>query len=342
MTDKKPTPDKKKSEKSISQYIPYALGLLILITAVIGAIQLIRWNEGQEFIIDEDVDVDSEPEDFVFFMDPAQLYGDQYDGTLDILILGNDTAAYDAGGTNIGEIIAEQTGANVYNCAFIGSYMSEHPLDEDLAEDDNESESDKRNPVDAFNFFWLSDSIQTGDWTRQETALAELPEGYDIEHYTEVLNVLKSIDYQKIDLLLIYYDGHDYLAKHPINDPTNMYSYHTIEGCFTGSYERYPINYPNMQHMFIAPTFCYVINEDGTKEGCDIADLGYGNLPTTLSILQAQTQEYSVSYLDNFYGITINAETADQYLLDDGITPNDKGREMIANRIVDFINRRIK
>lgn len=335
MANGKPTPNTNKRQLNYSRIIPFVLALLILIIAIVGIVQLIRWNRGREFIIDETVNVDTEPEDFIFFMDPSRIEGNNYDGNLDILILGNDTVAFDKDGTNIAEIIEEQTGATVYNCAFSGSYMGEHPKDEDVDDDD------KYNVIDSFNFFWLSDSIQINDWTRQEDALAQLPEEYDKEHYAEVLNLLKSIDFNTIDLLIIYYDGHDYLAKHPINDPNNMYSHHTIEGCFTGSFERYPYNFPNMQYMLISPTFCYVTYDDGSREGCDTANLGYGNLPTCMTTLQVQSQNYSVSYLDNFYGININAETADRYLMEDGITPNEEGREMIGNRIAEFLNKRL-
>ncbi len=334
MENQEPTPKNTKRKLDFSRIIPLILGIIILIIAIIGIVKLVQWNRGQEFIIDENVNVDSEPEDFVFFMDPSKLEGNNYDGEFDILILGNDTVAYDKGGTNIAELVEEQTGANVYNCAFDGSFMCAISSDYD--------DILTVFPADAFCFFWLSDSIQTNNWQLQEDAIELLSDEYDKEHYIEVLNELKSIDFNKIDLLMIYYDGHDYLAGNPISSYLSIYEITTMEGGFTGSYERYPINYPYMQHMLVAPTFCYVMNEDGSKEGCDIADLGWGNLPTCQTTLQVQSQNYGVSYLDNFYGININEETADQYLMADGITPNEEAREMIANRIAECINARIK
>lgn len=334
MENKEPTQETKTNKFNYSKIIPIILGIVILVIAVIGVVKLIQWNRGVEFIIDENINVDTEPEDFVFFMDPSRLEGNNYDGEFDILILGNDTVAYDKGGTNIAELVEEQTGANVYNCAFDNSFM--------CAISSTRDEILTVFPADAFCFFWLSDSIQSNNWQLQEDAIQLLSDDYDKEHYREVLDELQSIDFNKIDLLLIYYDGHDYLAGNPISSHISIYEITTMEGGFTGSYERYPINYPHMQHMLIAPTFCYVINEDGSKEGCDIADLGWGNLPTCQTTLQVQAQNYGVSYLDNFYGVNINEETADQYLMSDGITPNEEGREMIANRISECINARIK
>lgn len=332
MENKKPAQKKTKRKLNYARIVPLVLGVAILTVLIICIVTLVRWNRGQQFIINENVNVDTETEDFILFMDPSKLEGNPYDGNFDILILGNDTVAYDKGGTNIAELIADKTGATVYNGAFPGTY---------LACETDSYEGMTNNPLDPFSFFWISDSIQANNWDKQQDAIAKLPAGYDQSEFQEILDVLKSIDYQTIDLLLIYYDGHDYLAQNPINNPTNMYDISTMEGSFTGSYERYPFNYPYMQHMLIAPTFCYVTNDDGTKQGCDVADLGHGNLPTCLTTLQIQAQNYSVSYVDNFYGININAETADEYLLEDGITPNEEARIMIADRISEQINNRL-
>lgn len=332
MENQKPAYKKKKRKLNYGRIVPLILGLAILIILIICIVKIVRWNQGQEFIVHEDVNVDTETEDFIFFTDPSKIEGNTYDGNLDILILGNDTVAYDKGGINIAELIAEKTGATVYNGAFPGSY---------LACQTDSYDGMLNNPIDSFSFFWISDSIQINNWDKQQNALEKLPAEYNKAEYQETLDLLKSIDFNEIDLLLIYYDGHDYLAQNPINNPTNIFDVSAMEGSFTGSYERYPINYPHMQHMLIAPTFCYVFNDDGTKEGCDVANLGHGNLPTCLTTLQIQAQNYSVSYVDNFYGININSETADQYLLEDGITPNEEARIMIADRISEQINIRL-
>lgn len=332
MENQQPTQKKTKRKLNFHRIIPAVLGILILIIVIIGVVRLIQWNRGQEYIVDESVDVDSEPEDLIFFMDPSIYTDNNDDGEFTILALGNDTLAYDKGGVNIAEQITLQTEATVYNCAFEGSYLASlEPTVTNIEE----------NPLDAFSFFWLSDSIQTGNWDLQRNALSLLPDDIDKEAYTETLAFMESIDFNSVDLLIIYYDGHDYLNQNPIANPTNIYDVTTMEGSFTGAFERYPINYPNMQAMLIAPTFCYATNENGELVGCDLADLGHGNLPTCLTTLQTQAQNYGVSYVDNFYGIKINAETAEQYLMEDGITPNEEGRSMIAERISGFINARL-
>lgn len=324
--------EKKKRKPNVQRILLTGLAVAILVIIIIGIAKIAKWNRGKEYIIDPNVDISTETEDLIFFMDPSLLPDNNYDGELTILMLGNDTLAYDEGNHNIAEMIADKTGATVYNLAFKGSFM---------AALESSVENIENNPWDAFSFFWVSNSIQINDWSMQEEALEYLPDTYDKEAYQETIDLAKTIDFNDVDLLLIYYDGHDYLARNPIANPTNIYDVTTMEGSFTGSFERYPINYPNMQCMLIAPTFCYVIDEEGNKEGCDIANLGHGNLPTCLTTLQIQAETYSVSFVDNFYGIKINAETADKFLLGDGITPNAEAREMIAERIARIINVRL-
>lgn len=332
MDHQQPTKKKIRRKPNYQRIIPLFLGVCILLVLIFAGIRLFQWNRGREYIVDPDIDVESEPEDLVYFVDPSLFTDNNDDGRLTILMLGNDTLAYDEDGANIAELIAEKTGATVYNGAFKGSYLAASMPSRPNAE---------VNPLDAFSFFWVSDSIMSKDWAEQRQALDALPDEYDKEAYKSTLDILESIDYDTVDLLLIYYDGHDYLNANPIANPEDIYDVTTMEGSFTGSFERYPYNYPNMQYILISPTFCYVTDENGQKSGCDLADLGHGNLPTCLTTLQIQAQNYSVSYIDNFYGIKINADTADQYLLEDGITPNKEGRTQIAERISEMINARM-
>ena len=49
---------------------------------------------------------------------------------------------------------------------------------------------------------------------------------------------------------------------------------------------------------------------------------------------------YGISYIDMYSGVEVNEENADEYLEDDGITPNKKARRMMADRLVKLLNDR--
>jgi len=97
-----------------------------------------------------------------------------------------------------------------------------------------------------------------------------------------------------------------------------------------------------MQLVFVAPTYCYEVLEDGTVKGADFPNEYSASLPDTLAYVANASMNYYVSYLDNYYGVKINGETSDEYLLEDGVIPNAAGRKLIADRIAKYINERME
>ncbi len=332
---KKTTPKNNKKEKNIVSFIPFIIGGVILLLIIVAVIRIIIWNKGEKFEVDPDYEIGVETQDYLFFMNPALIEGNEYDGNFDVVILGNDMYLYDGDGKSITEMLQEDINGTVYNCALKGSRLcsvNDH-WDEEFPENNN--------PMDAFDFFWISESIQHQDYSRQWTELERLPAEIDRAHYSEVLRQLESIDFNTVDLLLVCYDGQDFLNDFPGAIVDQPYTILSMEGTMGAVYEKYGPNYPSMQLMFVAPTYCYKTLPDGTKKGADLPN-EYGlSLPDSVGFVLAKSMDYSVSYLDNYLGININSETADEYLLEDGITPNEKGRKMIADRIVKYVNERL-
>ena len=52
------------------------------------------------------------------------------------------------------------------------------------------------------------------------------------------------------------------------------------------------------------------------------------------------TNYYGVSYVDLYSGVLIHEDNANAYLEDDGITPNKKARELIADRLITVLKNR--
>ena len=51
--------------------------------------------------------------------------------------------------------------------------------------------------------------------------------------------------------------------------------------------------------------------------------------------------QMNATYLDNYWGIDINAENADNYLTDSTTYPNADGRKLIADKLSETINEKI-
>lgn len=330
------TKKEKKKEKNWLSYIPWIIAGIILLFIIWAIIRIAIWNRGESIEIDPNApDLSTETQDYLFFRNPGLIEGNNYDGKLDVVLLGNDMYLYDKDGQSIAEMLQEDVNGTVYNCALNGSRLcsvNDH-WDNEFPENND--------PMDAFAFFWLSESIQYQDYSLQWQELERLPEHIDREHYRSVLTRLESIDFNTVDLILICYDGHDYLEGYPGAIAEQPYTILSMAGTMGATYEKYGPNYPFMQLMFVTPTFCYAINEDGTKTGADLPNETGHSLPDAVNYVLSMSMDYSVSYLDNYYGININNETADNYLLEDGITPNPEGRRLIADRIIKYINERL-
>ena len=327
----------KKKEKNIISYIPWIIGGIILLLIVIAVIRIAIWNKGTD-IGDESgdtPDLATETQDYLFFRNPSLIEGNNYDGEFDVVLLGNDSYLYNEDGESIAEMLQKNVNGTVYNCALKDSRLCS------VNDHWDDTNPENNNPMDAFDFFWLSESIQYQDYSRQWNELDRLPENIDRQHYEEVLKRLESIDFQKVDLLLVCYDGHDYLEGYPGAIGGQKYTILSMAGTMGAVYEKYGPNYPNMQLMFVAPTFCYQVQDDGTKIGADLPNEYGFSLPDSVEFVLGMSMDYSVSYLDNYFGVNINSETAGEYLLEDGITPNYEGRRLIADRITKYINERL-
>ena len=330
--------NKEKNNKNFMNYLPFILGGVIVLIIVIAIIRIAVWNKGIEYEIDENdtTDYSTETRDYLFFRNPALLEGNtEDDGELQVVILGNDMYLYEEDGQSIASMLEEQINGTVYNCALTGSRVCSvnDRWDNEFPENNN--------AMDAFGYFWITESIQHQDYTMQWGQIERLPEYIDKKHYTDVIRRLESIDFNKVDLLLICYDGHDYVEDFPGSIVDQKYTILSMEGSMGATLEKYGPNYPYMQLMYVAPTFCYTIDENGNKRGADLRNEYDVSLPDCLGYVLDMTMNYQASFLDNYYGIKINAENADSYLLEDGITPNYEGRKMIAERIVKYVNERL-
>lgn len=326
---------KKKRVPNWGHIIPVAIGAIILIAIVVIVIRVAIWNRGEVAIIDPEdaANVGIETEDMLYLMPPSIVWGEEDDGEINIVMFGNDTLHTSYNGKTLADLVAEELDVTIYNISFPGTFLSSETTGTFLPEE---------NPVNAFSFYWLTSNLRTGDYSLQEKALEYLPEGYDREDFRKTLDLLKSIDFNKIDIMMICYDGHDYLNQRVPDIYGDVYNVSTMQGSIAATIYNCEVNFPNMQYVFVAPVFCFYIDENGNREGCDLKNFGYGNMPTGLTPIHNLDAVYTLSYLDLFYGVNINTQNADEYLTEDGITPNKKGIQAMADRIVRMIGGRLR
>lgn len=319
------------SKKRVPNYgriIPVALGIIILAVIAVVIIRLQIWNVGKEYIITpEDIaNIKLDTSDNITLLPASIIRPEDDDGVPTILIYGNDSY-YE--GLEDGESISDYIKMNipkaeVINVCFPGSRMvsyNPHEL------------SPEECPEDYFTLFWLTLSTNFNDFSKQREALKYLdPKKYDVKLYGEILDRFEKVNYKDVDIVLICYDGHDYLDGVPgqteEGNDIETYNVATALGTvYTSLYGNQQI-YPTAQYIIISPTFCLA---DG--EPCTLKDTGNGTISSIFAAEKAVPTFIPISFMDLISGVEITENNYNDYLEKDGITPNKKGRQLIAARI---------
>lgn len=310
----------------VSNFLNWHIILLaaILIIAAISIIKLVIWNIGTKSDYDPDnlaEGYDIEALDTIIPLSQTKLEGREDDGVTTILCIGGNPLTDGAGKNNFTSLLAEKTGATVFNGGFpestIGARNSAY----------NESY-----PRDNFNLPYVARSICSKDFSRMESA-ASIEEN---SKYAQAVETLKSIDYDKVDIIAIVYDATDYLAGIPADNPNDPHELSTYTGGLRTALESIQETYPHIRIFVMSHTFAQSIDENGNYQNGGSTDLGNGALPHYLLKEVDVAISYGVSIIDNFYG-TINEDNYLDYMTD-YIHLNDAGLDAMANRLAEVIN----
>lgn len=244
-----------------------------------------------------------------------------------IAVFGNAPFADDRDSKdNLANMIAEATGANVYNCSIDGSFLA------------------ARNPyfdasisaMDAYTFYWLTvlGITKENAYAYEDAAKAlgdNIPDVAD-----EVVDTLLNLDYNNLDLIVVMYDATDYLYGHQMYNDSNSTDIEQFTGNLEAGIELIQKYYPEIRIIVMSPTYAYAKNENGDYISSDIYTYGQDVLSTYAIKEYASCSSRGVSFIDNIYG-TITEANADDYLIDN-IHINVEGRKLLLDRFLYVLN----
>ena len=323
-----------RQKKSVFDYIFKINWHIIFLAVVVVSVILIvhrfsnwgiRINLNDMDITDDgsyDVEVNDDILPLIYNGDAAAAQ----DNVTNVVLLGNDTFAQNRGTKDdMANMIAELSGATVYNCAVTDSYLTatHYTFKADV------------DPMDAFNFYWLTTLIAMENEVPCSVALNEQPDKLPPEAQ-EVFDTLRTIDFDTIDVIGIMYDANDYLDGRKIINHEKDNDIQAYLGNLEAGLALLQETFPHIRIIVMSPTYAYAINEDGEYEDSELYSYYTDAEPMHLShysqLVGNITSLHGVTFVDNLYG-TVNALNADSYLLDN-INLNVKGREKLAERFV--------
>lgn len=300
----------------------------IILIAVISIYRLYKWNKGTPLDADtEDVDpsqFDIETLDMIIPMDASLLEGREDDGETTILCLGNNPFADDHGNTGLAAMIASKTNATVYDCSFPDSSAAcKYPV------------YNPQYTKDHFNFYYVVECFRNNEFT----AISSIANDEADPRYAESVEVMKTVDMDKVDIIVIMYDSTDYNVGTPSDNPDNPYDVTAFTGGLRTTINNIKSTWPYIRVFVMSPTYAQYMDEDGDLHNGTITDLGNGTLNHYLVKEADAVMDCGVSFVDNYYG-TINEDNYQEYMKDH-MHYNEAGREKLAERIADIINNKM-
>lgn len=248
------------------------------------------------------------------------------DGITTIVAFGNAPFADDRNSPdNLANIIAKAADAKVYNCAVSNTYLA-------AAE---ETFTPQTEPMDAFNFYWLTTLIALDNKSIFDQAFTAMGANTP-EDAKEVYETLTSIDFSTVDVITVMYDGSDYLAGRQMYSDTNPTDIQQFTGNLEAGIELLQSYFPHIRIIVMSPSYAFAVNEDGNYVSSDQYRYGQDVLSTYVIKQYASSYVRGVSFVDNLYG-TITEDNAKEYLTDN-IHLNVEGRKLLAERFMYALN----
>lgn len=327
--DSAPSSEKSAAVSGRRPHIQLSLHLLLLaVILFIGGFsvyRLVKWNQGTKLEkIDPNEDTsefDIEVNDMIIPMDSSRLEGHEDDGVTTILCLGNNPFADNRSGDGLASLIAGKTNSTVYDCSFPDSsaacrYAVYNP----------------EYTKDHFNLYYVVESLRNGDLT----AIASIAGDESDPRYQEAVDVMKTVDMDKVDIMIIMYDSTDYNNGTPSDNPDNIYDVTAFTGGLRTSLKNIQETWPYIRIFVMSPTYAQYMDEDGNLHNGTTTDLGNGTLNHYLLKEIDASMDCGVSFIDNYFG-TINEDNYKEYMRD-YMHVNQAGREKLADRIAAIIN----
>lgn len=245
-----------------------------------------------------------------------------------IVLFGNAPFADDWDSSDsLANLIAKETGANVYNCSISGSYLAAQELNFDPTVA----------AMDAYCLYWLVSLATGAPIDNYYVQAAEQLGDKTPADAEEVINTLKTLDFNTIDTVAIMYDATDYLLGNPMYNDDNPTDPTQFTGNLEASLDILQSLYPQIRIIVMSPTYAYAVDENGDYVSSDMYIYNNRDVLSTYVIKECYSANlHSVSFMDNLYG-SITEDNAKEYLTDN-LHLNVKGRKLIAKRFEYFLN----
>ena len=233
--------------------------------------------------------------------------------------------------TDYPSMIADITGATVYNAGFGGCCMSDNGQTRKL-----------------FTMCRLADAIvggsgNYGDFTVQRNSDVSITYGGTSINYVPIrLDMLESIDWTTIDFITIAYGTNDWNSNYGLDNENDPYDTTTYIGAFRYAVEKILSKFPNIKIMVLTPLWRWWDTNTGMPseihtDYIDSNDYAKGTgykLWQYGDALVAAAKLYHIPVFDLYWNCMMTKQNRFEYFnTNDGTHPKQAGLQMMAGMI---------
>lgn len=131
---------------------------------------------------------------------------------------------------------------------------------------------------------------------------------------------------------LFTYGANDYFNGAAVDNPDNPYDITTYAGGLRSSVKKLMEAFPDAEFIVMTPNFTSYFS-NGAERNSDIGGVLTDYVDAAVSV----AKELGIHYMDNYHDFLIDASNVLDYTAD-GCHPNDNGRILMAEHIVDLID----
>lgn len=239
-----------------------------------------------------------------------------------IAVLGDSILGIVRDETSVTAKLEEKLGKPVFNGALGGTCLSRMDLEKRLGY-----------TKDALSLAGLSKAIAAGDFGVQQTV--RIRESAT-EYFAEAIDEMEALDFSQVEILLIGHGLNDYHGGARLyNEPEKPYDEYTFTGALRSSLTSIKRAYPEMRIILVTPTYSWYTVQGLT---CEELDAGYGVLEDFVEAEKQVARELGVEVIDLYHDFYPHESWEDMTrYTDDGLHPNEAGREKIAGYLADYL-----
>jgi len=332
-TDIKTNSERESSEKETKRFPFFNIHIVLLAVFLLVVVCIfLKFRNWGERIDQADIESDTSNE-YLDVLDQILPLTDENGRRIDtgdpetIVVFGNNPFSDDRDSEdNLANMIADATGATVYNCSISGSYLASRWS----------YFSAEGAPMDAYCLYWLTVLAAYGNNSSYYQQAAQALGDATPPEAQEVFDILTTLDFSTVDVAVIMYDATDYLQGHEMYDDANSTNIQYFTGNLEAGIELMQSLYPNIRIIVMSPTYAYGVDDNGEYISSDIKTYGQDVLSTYVIKEYASCASRMVTFVDHLYG-TITEDNAKEYLTDN-LHLNVAGRKKVLERFLYALN----